>query len=76
MNIRLIHELEIAIHEKLHPIHPYLTTNVTVKRDEREYAYAELSIIAKFRSDDQIIALIKMIDKAGSQASPRPPVKA
>ena len=65
MNIRLIHELEIAIHEKIRPVHPYINTNVSIKCDERTYPAAELSIVLKLRSDEELDALIQMFNSIG-----------
>lgn len=61
MNLRLIHELEIAIHEAIRPTHPHLNTNVFTKGDEERYFYCELAVIFKLRTDEEIDNVMQLV---------------
>jgi len=57
MNLRRLHDLEKMLHDKIYPVHPYLTMSSTKKSGERANEYIELSITIKIKSEEQINAL-------------------
>lgn len=63
MEQRLIHELEIAIHEAIRPIHRFTHTFVKNKMTDAGHVHSELSIVFSLKEDAQVYKLLEFFSQ-------------